>query len=536
MSNTCPAPDKSTTSEAALLTAINNLDNSPAGQFLRKVGGVLVNEATSDSGANTALSNLASVAINTSLISDTTNTDSLGSSTVLWKDLFVTNIGATGTRVTKGWFTDLEVTNAIAGSITGNAATATAAASQVITDNAIATVDDEDAADNDYAKFTANGLEGRSYSEVKQDLDLEVGTDIAAQTHASQHAVSGSDSVFPADPGADRYLMWDDDPGQLVWATVSGTGASTALDNLASVAINTSLISDTTNTDDLGSSTKLWKDLFVTNIGATATRVTKGWFTDIESTNMPTVGGTAILTSLTAPQFTTIELGHASDTTISRSAAGVLAVEGTAIPKGTGTENEIAYWSGTNTLGTLATATYPSLTELAYVKGVTSAIQTQIGNKANSASPTFTGTITLADNCRIDLTLPTADGYATGPTTDSFNAGYSSAVGDLVYFGTGGKWLEADADAIATCGSLLGIALEAKTDGQAMKVALPGSMVRIDAWNWNVGKALYAGETLGALSESIPTGADGVVRVVGFSLSADVIFFNPSSDHSTTVA
>ena len=36
--------------------------------------------------------------------------------------------------------------------------------------------------------------------------------------------------------------------------------------------------------------------------------MTKIWTTDIESTNMPTVGGTAILTSLTAPQFTTIEL------------------------------------------------------------------------------------------------------------------------------------------------------------------------------------------------------------------------------------
>ncbi len=33
------------------------------------------------------------------------------------------SIGVTGTRVTKGWFVDLEVTNAIAGSITGNAAT-----------------------------------------------------------------------------------------------------------------------------------------------------------------------------------------------------------------------------------------------------------------------------------------------------------------------------------------------------------------------------------------------------------------------------
>ncbi len=37
------------------------------------------------------------------------------------------SIGSTGSRSTKGWFTDLEVTNAIAGSITGNAATVTVA-------------------------------------------------------------------------------------------------------------------------------------------------------------------------------------------------------------------------------------------------------------------------------------------------------------------------------------------------------------------------------------------------------------------------
>lgn len=200
------------------------------------------------------------------------------------------------------------------------------------------------------------------------------------------------------------------------------------------------------------------------------------------------------------------------------------------------TASEILVTDADKKIVSAPVATYPSLTELTYVKGVTSAIQTQIGNKSNSASPTFTGTVTLADNCRIDLTLPTTDGYCTGPTTDSFASGYSSAVGDLVFFGTGGKWLECDADAIATAGTLLGIALEAKTDGQAMKVALPGSMVRIDAWNWNVGKCLYASETLGAISESIPTGADGVVKVVGVSLSSDAIYFYPSQDHSTTVA
>lgn len=35
------------------------------------------------------------------------------------------SIGSTGNRITKGWFTDLQVTNPIAGSITGNAATVT---------------------------------------------------------------------------------------------------------------------------------------------------------------------------------------------------------------------------------------------------------------------------------------------------------------------------------------------------------------------------------------------------------------------------
>ncbi|MFH1231546.1 MAG: hypothetical protein V1709_08645 [Planctomycetota bacterium] len=41
-----------------------------------------------------------------------------------------------------------------------------------IADDNIIQVDQADAADNDYAKFTADGLEGRSYSEVKTDLSL----------------------------------------------------------------------------------------------------------------------------------------------------------------------------------------------------------------------------------------------------------------------------------------------------------------------------------------------------------------------------
>lgn len=76
---------------------------------------------------------------------------------------------------------------------------------------------------------------------------------------------------------------------------------------------------------------------------------------------------------------------------------------------GTGVANELTYWSGTNTLGSLATATYPSITEISYVKGVTSGIQTQLGGKQatlvsgtniktiNSTSLLGSGDITVGD-------------------------------------------------------------------------------------------------------------------------------------------
>jgi hypothetical protein len=45
---------------------------------------------------------------------------------------------------------------------------------------------------------------------------------------------------------------------------------------------------------------------------------------------------------------------------------------------GTGSVNQIAYFSGTSSVFSLDTNTYPSLSELSYVKGITSSIQTQL--------------------------------------------------------------------------------------------------------------------------------------------------------------
>lgn len=69
--------------------------------------------------------------------------------------------------------------------------------------------------------------------------------------------------VWADSAGALRYsatLPTDEDADG---TSIGAGGATAALDNLASVAINDSLISDTDNTDDLGSSAKQWKDIYI---------------------------------------------------------------------------------------------------------------------------------------------------------------------------------------------------------------------------------------------------------------------------------
>jgi len=72
----------------------------------------------------------------------------------------------------------------------------------------------------------------------------------------------------------------------------SGSGANVALSNLSGVAINTTILSDTDNTDDLGTAAAMWRTLYAK---------------------------------------TSIELGAATDTTLTRTAAGQIAVEGKGI-------------------------------------------------------------------------------------------------------------------------------------------------------------------------------------------------------------
>jgi hypothetical protein len=54
-----------------------------------------------------------------------------------------------------------------------------------IADNNLVEIDHASVADNDYAKFTANGLEGRSYAELRSDINVEDGADVTDTTNVT---------------------------------------------------------------------------------------------------------------------------------------------------------------------------------------------------------------------------------------------------------------------------------------------------------------------------------------------------------------
>jgi len=110
-----------------------------------------------------------------------------------------------------------------------------------IADNNLVEIDSATVADNDYAKFTANGLEGRSYAEVRSDLNVEDGADVTDATNVNAAgAVMESDVdakgdifVATADNTLTRLAVGTDDQvltadsaeaSGVKWADASGGG------------------------------------------------------------------------------------------------------------------------------------------------------------------------------------------------------------------------------------------------------------------------------------------------------------------------
>lgn len=160
--------------------------------------------------------------------------------------------------------------------------------------------------------------------------------------------------------------------------------------------------------------------------------------------------------------------------------------------------------------------------------------ETGSGALVFGTSPTIT-TPTLAGGYYLDGTPDTDDTW-NGPSTNSFNAGATIAQWEAVYLDSSSTWQLTDADAAATAGSvMIALATAAGTASNPLRVVLPGSFVRNDAWAWTVGGPIYLSTTPGALTQAAPSATDDVVRVCGWAVNADTIFWDPSPDYITIV-
>ena len=359
-----------------------------------------------------------------------------------------------------------------------------------IADNNMVQIDQDGVADDDYARFTAAGLEGRSYAEVRGDLDLEAGTDFPSLTtfndHSARHLVGADDTIFPADPGADKYLMWDDDPGALVWADAAG-GGSVATDAIWDAA----------------------GDLAVGSGANTAAKLAVG----AEDTILMVQSGTPAWVAPAAPsELAGVQAAaEGSANTFARSDHAhqiqhaitdnhLLTVDGTL------EDNDFAYATANGIEGKTA---------------------------AESLTLLLANPLTENDAIKLDAAL-SADGKYNGITQTGV-AGATLAFGDVIYQAVADdRWELAKADAAATCSGRLGICiLAAASNGDATNVLLWGT-VRADTAFPEFTKyapVFISSGTAGDLVTTVPSkSTNHCVRCVGQAITADELEFHPSPD------
>lgn len=215
--------------------------------------------------------------------------------------------------------------------------------------------------------FAQSILDDANEAAFKATVNLEIGTDVQAYNAyladiagitANQGDIvyfNGTDWVDLAPGDSGKYLKTQGAAANPMWDTPAGAGnvskVGTPVNNQVGVWTGDGTIEGAASLTYDGANLQLTGD-----IGSTGTRITKGWFTDLAVTN--------------SPQFTGIELSHATENTLTGS-GGNAYIEGTLLVKNPMTtagdiiyggvsgaptrlgavNNSILGWNGSGTLG-----------------------------------------------------------------------------------------------------------------------------------------------------------------------------------------
>ncbi len=160
------------------------------------------------------------------------------------------------------------------------------------------------------------------------------------------------------------------------------------------------------------------------------------------------------------------------------------------------------------------------------------------GSTGTSGFSGYSGYSGFSGVASVDHLVPPASNLTINPSsphTNDIQAGASLVPGDLVILNSSSQWVGTDANASATYAGLVAIALETKSSSQAIDVALPGSIIRNDAWTWTIGGTIYMSETAKTMTQTAPATTDSATRIMGYAISATVMYFFPSNDYITHV-
>lgn len=277
------------------------------------------------------------------------------------------------------------------GSCTGNSATATLASTLTITDN-------ENTAENNALIFTSGG-----------DLD---GGNLGLECDGDAY-YTPSTGVITATGFAGALT------GNITGNCSGSSGSCTG--NAATVTTNANLTGEVTS---VGNAATIADSVTVT-----------GW-----------VLGTSSATQITSPTLITdlidttgsadMDYGSADVTDHTFTSDGGTVILDGMVNSSAMTVSEIVITDASKNLVSAAVATYPSLTELTYVKGLTSAAQTQITAKGAHAGQVWTGTHDFG-GATLELANGTADvalaaaGQVNINTTDEQIGIHSAADGEI---------------------------------------------------------------------------------------------------------
>ena len=261
-----------TTSRARTAAVVNTLAGSETDQAPSVAA---VNSAISAAtGANTALSNLATTALNASLVPNTAGAIDLGSSTKPF-----------GVTYSKSLYT-LDGSNAIVGILTYNTTGPTllsnvtngdvtlqpaGTGSVIVQNKKITSLADptnaQDAATKSYVDTAITAGAGANTSLSNLGTTAINANLLPTGTRALGGPSNVWDTIFVTSISngtvAATQAFGDNTTKIATTAFVASNAATLALSNLASVAINTSLLPATTGVTNIGSSSKIWNNLHV---------------------------------------------------------------------------------------------------------------------------------------------------------------------------------------------------------------------------------------------------------------------------------